>query len=131
MDNMVDKEELLATIIYLKGLFQPETFDLFQKKDTKRSMLVGRLRNAMQCMCNIAGEMQRPDIGMEIADFATLSFKECCNYMLYYVRLALGQGDGDTFINLWKKGVAAKLADNLLNKFDELLLPMGGFYEEY
>ena len=81
--------------------------------------MVNSFRQPIQQMLSIASEMMHPDFATLQTRLNSLSFEECANYMMFYLRLAYSQGGGDSFVAMWKDGTAANLTERMLATLDE------------
>ena len=119
MNNQINKNELLVTLLHLKGIFAPNSFTFFEENHERRSLLIAGLREPLQQMFEISSNSSRPDIPLQDVNLEILSFEQCATYMIFYLRLAFSQSGGSSFIKLWKDGTAEKLVMRMLDTFDK------------
>lgn len=63
-----------------------------------------------------------PDFNLLDSNLEKLSFTDCAQYMMFYLRLAKRQGGGDAFISMWKCGSIERLVDRMLVNFDSCMI---------
>ena len=111
---MKSDEKLLLVLLYLKGVFQQDSFRFFEDSDVRRHALVESLREPLSTVGAHVHEMPYPNFAALEQSMDSLNFAQCMAYMMYYLRLAFRQGGGETFIKLWKDGTALRLTQRLL-----------------
>ena len=116
--SMENDEKLLLTLLYLKGVFQQDSFRFFENSDTRRRALAESLREPFQIVSEYAHEMPYPDFTVLEQSVDSLDLSQCMAYLMYYLRLAYRQGGGDFFIKLWQNGTALQLTQRLLDMLD-------------
>ena len=115
---MKSDDELLLVLLYLKGVFQPDSFRFFEDPDVRRHALVENLAKPFDVVWKIAHNMYCPDFTLLEQSVESLSFIQCAAYMMFYLRLAQSQGGAEWFIKLWKNGTALRLTQRMLDTLD-------------
>lgn len=117
-----NKNELLMILLYLKGVFAPETFCIFETDYHKRDLLVDSLDKPFLYMDILSEKKDYPDFSLLESNMKTLKFTDCAQYMMFYLRLAKRHSGGDTFIAMWKSGVIERLVERMLQNYDSCTL---------
>jgi hypothetical protein len=112
------KKELLNVLLFLKGAFSPDTFDIFANDDEKRYALVRSMSKPSLYMSILAGSADRPNFDLLENGVEHLSISECAQYMIYCLRLMYSQGGNDAICEMWKKGTIEKLVNRMLHQID-------------
>lgn len=115
---MEKQDNLLLALLYLKGVFQPDSFCFFEESNERRCDLVESFSKPFEIVCKITHEMSYPDFSVLERNIDTLSFIQCAAYMMYYLRMAKRQGGGEYFIKLWRNGTALRLTQRFLDILD-------------
>jgi len=117
------KEELRQLMLTLRELFAPANFILYESDDQKRYELEKTLADPfhqLYSICEILDpKLPYPDKALERSLLPTLTFTQCCMYLLYYMRLLVRQGGTKLFIRLGKEGVTASLITVILKHLEE------------
>lgn len=112
------KNELLTILLYLKGAFSPDTFNLFEFDQYKRSVLVESFEKPFLYMKILSDNKQYPDFTVLENNLDNMSFSDCAQYMLFYLRLSIRQGGGESFVSMWKNGIIESLINKMLDSFN-------------
>ena len=117
------KEEIRQLMLKLRELFAPAKFFTYEADPQKRYELEKTLADPFHQLCAICEELDPhlpyPDKELERSLLPTLTFTQCCMYLLYYMRLLVRQGGTNLFIRLGKEGVTAALITVILNHLEE------------
>lgn len=113
-----NKEELLNVLFYLKGVFEPSSFSIFENDYNKRAVLAKSMEKPFLYMDLLSESADHPDLNLLGKDVEGLLFSGCARYMMFFLRLIKRQGGGDAFIQMWKSGVIEKLVDKMLLEYD-------------
>ena len=112
-----NRSEFLAVLLFLKGVFAPDSFGLFEADYSKRVALTEYIEIPFLYMDFFSKSKEHPGFSFE-NNIEELSFSECAQYMMFYLRLVWRQGGNDTFCTMWKNGSIEKLVDRMLYQFD-------------
>lgn len=113
-----NKNELLNILLFLKGVFSPETFDIFADDYDKRFVLVSSMEKPFLYMDLLAESKEYPNFDLLINGVEHLSVSACAQYMMFYLRLMKRQGGNDTICEMWKRGTIEQLINRMLHQID-------------
>lgn len=112
-----NSSELFAILFFLKGIFTPGSFEIFDADCSKRSALAKCIEKPSVYMDMLSESKEHPgfDFGNKIEE---LSFSECAQYMMFCLRLVYRQGGNDALCTMWKNGNIERLVDRMIHLFD-------------
>lgn len=119
-----NKKDLFEILFFLKGVFAPESFDkMFADDYGMRMIFVENLSKPFAYMELLSGiyygkNCKMPNLIKTANEVEMFSFNDCALYMVYYLRLALRQSAGETFIKLWTDGTIDKILDKMISEYN-------------
>lgn len=113
------KDELMNVLLFLKGVFAPNTLDIFDGDMDKRFVLSKSMEKPFLYMDILAGSKEHPDFDLLIKNGVdNLPFSVCAQYMMFCILLMRRQGGNDSLCTMWKSGIIEKLIDRMLRNID-------------
>lgn len=108
----------LLNILLLKGVFSPDTFNIFANDYDKRYALVSSMEKPFLYMDLLAESKEYPDFDLSVKGIEHLSVSACAQYMMFYLRLMKRQGGNDTICEMWERGTVEQLINRMLHQID-------------
>lgn len=116
-----DKKELFGTLLFLKGLFEPQTYFLYFKD---RPRITGKLEDYLRMpsvyMRLLTSSHDYPDMDQLAAYPRSLTYGQCAQFMLYNLRIVYSQGGWELFVERWINGTSYRMVTRMLEQFDEI-----------
>lgn len=113
-----NKKELLNILLFLKGVFSPDTFNIFANDYDKRYDLVSSMDKPSLYMDLLAESREYPDFDLLVKGIEHLSVSACAQYMIYCLRFMKRQGGNDAICEMWKRGTVEQLINRMLHQID-------------